>query len=102
MASYIVFFPLVGISMMLLGLNMIETIVTMRAPGLTWSRLPIFCWAVISTASLMLLAAPVLISALLMATLDRTAQTGFYIPSAGGSSYLYENLFWIFGHPEVY
>ncbi|MHB8644072.1 MAG: cytochrome c oxidase subunit I [Gaiellaceae bacterium] len=102
MDSYIVFFALVGISMMLLGLNMIATIVTMRAPGLTWSRLPIFCWAVISTASLMLLAAPVLISVLLMAALDRTAQTGFFIPSAGGSSYLYENLFWVFGHPEVY
>jgi cytochrome c oxidase subunit 1 len=102
MDSYIVFFALVGLSMMLLGLNMIATIVTMRAPGLTWSRLPIFCWGVISTASLMLLAAPVLIAALLMATLDRTAQTSFYIPSAGGSTYLYENLFWVFGHPEVY
>jgi cytochrome c oxidase subunit I len=102
MDSYIVFFALVGISMMLLGLNMIATVVTMRAPGLTWSRLPIFCWAVISTSSLQLLAAPVLISVLLMAALDRTAQTSFFIPSAGGSSYLYENLFWVFGHPEVY
>ncbi len=102
MDSYIVFFGLVGISMLLLGLNMIATIVTMRAPGLTWSRLPIFCWGVISTASLMLLASPVLIAALLMATLDRTAQTSFFIPSAGGSTYLYQNLFWVFGHPEVY
>jgi len=102
MDSYIVFFGLVGISMLLLGLNMIATIVTMRAPGLTWSRLPIFCWGVISTASLMLLASPVLIAVLLMATLDRTAQTSFFIPSAGGSTYLYQNLFWVFGHPEVY
>ena len=52
MDSYIVFFALVGISMCLLGLNMIATIVTMRAPGLTWSRLPIFCWGVLSTAML--------------------------------------------------
>ena len=52
MDSYIVFFALVGISMTLLGLNMIATIVTMRAPGLTWSRLPIFCWGVLSTAIL--------------------------------------------------
>ena len=102
MDAYIVFFALVGLSMMLLGLNMIATIVTMRAPGLTWSRLPIFCWGVIATASLMLLAAPVLISVLLMGALDRTAQTSFFIPSAGGSPYLYENLFWVFGHPEVY
>jgi cytochrome c oxidase subunit 1 len=102
MDAYIVFFALVGLSMMLLGLNMIATIVTMRAPGLSWSRLPIFCWGVLSTASLMLLAAPVLIAALFMAALDRTAQTSFFIPAAGGSQYLYENLFWIFGHPEVY
>jgi cytochrome c oxidase subunit 1 len=102
MDAYIVFFALVGLSMMLLGLNMIATIVTMRAPGLTWSRLPIFCWGVLSTASLMLLAAPVLIAALFMAALDRTAQTSFFIPAAGGSQYLYENLFWVFGHPEVY
>ena len=65
MDCYIVFFALVGISMTLLGLNMIATIVTMRAPGLTWTRLPIFVWGVISTSALMVLAAPVLIAALL-------------------------------------
>jgi cytochrome c oxidase subunit 1 len=102
MDAYIVFFALVGISMCLLGLNMLATIITMRAPGLTWSRLPIFCWGVASTAILMVLAAPVLIAVLSMAALDRTAQTGFFNASAGGSPYLYENLFWIFGHPEVY
>ena len=102
MDSYIVFFALVGISMCLLGLNMIATIVTMRAPGLTWSRLPIFVWGVLSTAVLMVLAAPVLIAVLGMAMLDRTAQTTFFIPRGGGSQYLYENLFWVFGHPEVY
>jgi cytochrome c oxidase subunit 1 len=102
MDAYIVFFALVGISMTLLGLNMIATIVTMRAPGLTWSRLPIFCWGVISTAILMVLAAPVLVAVLLMSMLDRTAQTSFFLSAAGGSQYLYENLFWIFGHPEVY
>jgi cytochrome c oxidase subunit I len=102
MDAYIVFFALVGISMCLLGLNMIATIVTMRAPGLTWSRLPIFCWGVLSTAILMVLAAPVLVAVLGMAMLDRTAQTTFFLPTGGGSPYLYENLFWIFGHPEVY
>jgi cytochrome c oxidase subunit I len=102
MDSYIMFFALVGISMCLLGLNMLATVVTMRAPGMTWSRLPIFVWGVISTAILNLLAAPVLVAALAMSTLDRTAQTTFYIPAGGGSQYLYQNLFWFFGHPEVY
>ncbi len=102
MDAYLVFFALVGVSMCLLGLNMLATIITMRAPGLTWSRLPIFCWAVVSTAILQLLAAPVLIAVLGMAVLDRTAQTTFFNPQAGGSPYLYQNLFWVFGHPEVY
>ncbi|MGD1056128.1 MAG: cbb3-type cytochrome c oxidase subunit I [Solirubrobacteraceae bacterium] len=102
MDSYIVFFALVGISMALLGLNMMATIITMRAPGLTWSRLPIFVWSVFATAVLMVLAAPMLIATLLMAALDRTIDTSFFITGGGGSSYLFENLFWFFGHPEVY
>jgi cytochrome c oxidase subunit 1 len=102
MDSYICFFALVGISMALLGMNMLVTIVTMRAPGLTWSRLPIFVWSVIGTAVLMVLAAPMLIATLAMAALDRSINTSFFIASAGGSSYLFENLFWFFGHPEVY
>src|SRR4029078_1382408 len=81
---------------------MIATSVTMRAPGLTWTRLPIFVWGVLSTAVLMVLAAPVLIATLSMAVLDRTAQTNFFVPAQGGSAYLYQNLFWFFGHPEVY
>jgi cytochrome c oxidase subunit 1 len=99
---YILFFALVGLSMTLLGLNMIATIVTMRAPGLSWSRLPIFVWGVLSTALLMVLAAPVLIAVLSMSLFDRTIQTSYFISSSGGSQYLYENLFWVFGHPEVY
>jgi cytochrome c oxidase subunit 1 len=100
--SYIFFFALVGVSMTLLGLNLITTIVTMRAPGLTWGRLPIFCWAALSTSILMVLAAPVLIAALLMVAFDRGVQTSFFLSSAGGSPYLFQNLFWFFGHPEVY
>ena len=102
MDSYIIFFALVGVSMTLLGLNMMATIITMRAPGLTWSRLPIFVWATFATAVLMVLSAPMLIAALLMAALDRTIDTTFFIAAGGGSSYLFENLFWFFGHPEVY
>ena len=100
--SYIFFFALVGISMTLLGINMIVTTVTMRAPGLTWARLPIFVWGAISTGILMVLAAPVLIAALLMVAFDRGVQTSFFLSSAGGSPYLFQNLFWFFGHPEVY
>ncbi|TMK72287.1 MAG: hypothetical protein E6G48_07175 [Actinobacteria bacterium] len=100
--SYIFFFALVGLSMTLLGLNLIATIVTMRAPGMTWGRLPMFCWGVLSTSGLMVLAAPVLIAALLMVAFDRSLQTSFFLTSGGGSPYLFENLFWFFGHPEVY
>jgi cytochrome c oxidase subunit 1 len=100
--SFIFFFALVGISMTLLGLNLIATIVTMRAPGVTWSRLPIFCWGALSTSGLMVLAAPVLIAVLTMVAFDRSVQTSFFLTSAGGSPYLFENLFWFFGHPEVY
>jgi cytochrome c oxidase subunit I len=102
MDSYIVFFALVGISMCLLGLNMMATIITMRAPGLTWSRLPIFVWSCFATSVLMVLAAPMLVATLSMAALDRTINTSFFIAGGGGSSYLFENLFWFFGHPEVY
>ncbi len=100
--AYIGFFALVGISMCLLGFNLIATVITMRAPGMTWSRLPIFVWGVLSTSALMLLAAPMLIATLLMGAMDRTAQTAFFIAGNGGSSYLFQNLFWVFGHPEVY
>ncbi len=102
MDAYIFAFMLIGISLCLNGLNLMATILTMRAPGLTWTRLPIFVWGVLSTSILMVLASPVLLAALLMGMLDRTANTSFYLASAGGSAYLYENLFWFFGHPEVY
>ena len=77
--AYIGFFALVGVSMCLLGLNLIVTIITMRAPGMTWNRLPIFVWSVLATAVLMMLAAPMLIAALLMGAFDRTVQTGFFL-----------------------
>jgi cytochrome c oxidase subunit 1 len=102
MDAYIFAFVLIGIALTLIGFNLLATILTMRAPGLTWTRLPIFVWGALSTSILMALASPVLIAAMLMGMLDRTANTSFYLASAGGSPYLYENLFWFFGHPEVY
>ena len=65
-------------------------------------RIPIFVWGVATTAVMMVLAAPVLVVGVLLLVLDRAAQTSFYLTTAGGSSYLFENLFWFFGHPEVY
>jgi cytochrome c oxidase subunit 1 len=102
MDSYVVAFALIAISLVLVGINMIATIVNMRAPGLTWQRLPIFVWSVLATSSLMVLGAPVLVGGLLMIALDRTASTSFFLPSGGGTPFLYENIFWFFGHPEVY
>jgi cytochrome c oxidase subunit 1 len=100
--AYVMSFILIAISLTLVGLNLMATILTMRAPGMTWTRLPIFVWGALTTSVLMALAAPVLVAALLMVLMDRTANTSFFLASAGGSQYLYENLFWFFGHPEVY
>src|SRR5580700_68655 len=100
--SYAVAFGLMGISVILAGFNLIVTIICYRAPGMRWSRLPIFVWAVLTTSFLMVLAAPVLLGGMYMLITDRTVQTAFFSDQLGGSSYLYQNLFWFFGHPEVY
>ncbi|MGO8959679.1 MAG: cbb3-type cytochrome c oxidase subunit I [Streptosporangiaceae bacterium] len=100
--SYAMAFGLMGVSMILAGFNIIVTVICYRAPGMRWSRLPMFAWAMVSTAFLMVLAAPVLVGGMYMLLTDRTAQTAFFEDSLGGSSYLYQNLFWFFGHPEVY
>jgi cytochrome c oxidase subunit I len=100
--SYAVAFGLMGVSIILAGFNIIVTVICYRAPGMRWSRIPIFVWSMLTTAFLMVLAAPVLVGGMYMMITDRTAQTAFFTTTLGGSSYLYENLFWFFGHPEVY
>jgi cytochrome c oxidase subunit I len=100
--AYAVAFGIMGLSLILLGFNLIVTIICYRAPGMRWSRIPIFVWAIMSTSFLMVLAAPVLVGAMYMLITDRTVQTAFFTDSLGGSSYLWQNLFWFFGHPEVY
>ncbi len=102
MDGYAVAFGLMGISITLAGFNMIVTIICYRAPGMRWSRLPMFVWAMLTTGFLFVLAAPVLVGGMYMIITDRTAQTAFFVNQLGGSSYLYEDLFWFFGHPEVY
>ncbi|MGH3405363.1 MAG: cytochrome c oxidase subunit I [Streptosporangiaceae bacterium] len=100
--SYAVAFGLMGISMILAGTNIIVTVICYRAPGMRWSRLPMFVWSMIATSYLFVLAAPVLIGGMYMMITDRAAQTAFFTDTLGGSSYLFENVFWFFGHPEVY
>jgi cytochrome c oxidase subunit 1 len=100
--AYLFSFGLIGISLALVGINIMTTVITMRAPGMTWNRIPIFVWGLVTTSILAVLAAPVLAAAIVMVTLDRTADTSFFLPSQGGSPFLWDNLFWFFGHPEVY
>ena len=102
MDAYYFAFGLMGISMILAGFNMIVTIINYRAPGMRWSRLPMFVWSMFTVSFLQVLAVPVLVGACYMALMDRTFQTAFFANQLGGSSFLYEDLFWFFGHPEVY
>lgn len=102
MDCYLVGFAVIGIGMILNGLNQIVTIIDFRAPGMRWTRLPIFCWSMLATSFLLTLATPVLFIAVFFGALDRSWQTAFYVNIHGGSNYLWENLFWFFGHPEVY
>src|SRR5215468_2345257 len=102
MDSYAVAFSLMGISLILAGFNIIVTYINYRAPGMRWSRLPMFVWSMFTVAFLQVLAVPVLVAGLYMMITDRTFQTAFFANQLGGSSYLYQNVFWFFGHPEVY
>ena len=102
MDAYLVAFGVMGVSIILAGFNIVVTVINLRAPGMTWGRLPVFVWGVMTTSFLMVLATPVLVGGLYMLGMDRTVQTAYFTDNLGGSSYLWQNLFWFFGHPEVY
>ncbi|MBW6454843.1 MAG: cytochrome c oxidase subunit I [Trueperaceae bacterium] len=91
-----------GIGTLVTAMNLIVTIVSMRAPGMTMMRVPVFTWMMLVTSFLIIFAFPPLTIALLQVIMDRTFGTLFYVPEAGGMPILWQHLFWIFGHPEVY
>ena len=91
-----------GFSSILTGLNFIVTIHKMRAPGLTWFRLPLFVWAHYATSIIQILGTPVIAVTILMVAVERTLHLGFFDPALGGDPILFQHLFWFYSHPAVY
>jgi cytochrome c oxidase subunit I len=99
---WIIGLTLVGTASILGAVNFIATIFKMRAPGMTLFRMPIFVWTVLVTATLILLATPVLTAGLIALFIDRNYGGSFFDPTRGGNPILWQHVFWFFGHPEVY
>ena len=91
-----------GFSSILTGLNFIVTVHTMRAPGMTWFRLPLFVWAMYAVSLVMILGTPVIAITILLLAIERVAQVGIFDPSIGGDPILFQHLFWFYSHPAVY
>ncbi|NJD65323.1 MAG: cytochrome c oxidase subunit I [Chloroflexi bacterium] len=102
MDLWIIAVILLGISSTIGAANFMVTMFRMRAPGMTMFRMPIFCWTMLVTAVLQLLATPVLASALAMLYIDRNFGGAFFDPNGGGNAILWQNIFWFYSHPAVY
>ena len=91
-----------GFSSIMTGLNFLVSVHTMRAPGLTWFRLPLFVWSMYATSLIMLLGTPVVAIAIALVGLERAFQVGIFDPALGGDPVLFQHLFWFYSHPAVY
>ena len=91
-----------GFSSILTGLNFIVTVHTMRAPGMTWFRLPLFIWSIYATSLVMILGTPVIAITILLLAFERLARVGIFDPAIGGDPVLFQHLFWFYSHPAVY
>lgn len=99
---YVLGLQITGIGTILSAINFIVTIVNMRAPGMTFLRMPMFTWTTLVTSALLLFAMPALTVGLLLLMFDRLFGANFFDHAMGGSHVIWQHLFWIFGHPEVY
>ena len=93
---------ILGFSSILTGLNFIVTIHKMRAPGLTWFRMPLFLWAIYATSIIQILGTPVVATAIFLVGLERLFHVGIFDPAVGGDPILFQHLFWFYSHPAVY
>jgi cytochrome c oxidase subunit I len=100
--AWIYLIHLTGLSSLVGAINFYATIANMRAPGMSWGRLPLFVWAMLTYSILLIFALPVIAAAVTMLLTDRHFGTHFFDAGQGGSPLLWQNLFWFFGHPEVY
>lgn len=99
---YVLGLQIAGLGTLIGGINFLVTIINMRAPGMTYMRMPMFTWTAFITSLLILFAFPAITVGLVELMFDRLFNGGFYDVSKGGNPVLWEHLFWIFGHPEVY
>ena len=101
-AIWIMSVLLLGTSSILAAVNFIVTIVKMRTPGMGYNQMPLFCWSMLATSALALIATPVLAGALILLAFDLLAGTAFFNPTGGGDPIVYQHLFWFYSHPAVY